>query len=128
LLWILHAGHGWVVVGLALRGLAGLGWFPSSLATHALTIGAIGGLTLGMMARVALGHTGRLLEPPRAITAAFVAIQIAAAARVIVPWLLPKAYAIGLWIAGAAWMLAFALYAACYARVLAAPRVDGKPG
>ena len=35
---------------------------PPSAATHALTAGAIGTLTLGMMARVTLGHTGRKLE------------------------------------------------------------------
>jgi uncharacterized protein involved in response to NO len=128
LLWILHAGYAWLVVGLVLRGIAALGFFPSSLATHVLTVGTIGGLTLGMMARVALGHTGRLLEPPRVMTVAFIAIQVATAARVVVPWLWPATYLTALWIAGAAWMLAFGLYAVSYAHVLVGPRVDGKPG
>jgi|SRR5579859_2511515 len=66
LLWILHAGYGWLVAGLLLRALAALapGWLPGSLATHALTVGAVGSLTLGMMARVALGHTGRPSSRP----------------------------------------------------------------
>src|SRR5262249_50293244 len=58
LLWVLHVGYAWIPIGLLLRALSVVGvsiW--SSLATHALTLGAIGALTLGMMARVALGHS-----------------------------------------------------------------------
>jgi uncharacterized protein involved in response to NO len=58
LLWILHAGYLWLVVGLFLLGVALGGHLQLSVALHALTVGAIGSLTLGMMCRVALGHTG----------------------------------------------------------------------
>jgi uncharacterized protein involved in response to NO len=61
------------------------------VAAHALTIGGIGTLTLGMMARVSLGHTGRTLVVPRSMPAAFVAI-LAALTRVLVPWLAPAHY------------------------------------
>lgn len=61
LVWILHAAYAWIVVHLALRGLSGLELLAGSFATHALTVGAIGGLTLGMMTRTARGHTGRPL-------------------------------------------------------------------
>lgn len=129
LLWILHVGYGWLVIGLLLRGSAGLLAAPSgSVATHALTVGAIGSLTLGMMARVALGHTGRMLVAPRAMAAGFVAITLAALARVLGPWLLPAHYLIWLVAAGVAWVLSFAVFLAAYTPVLCRPRVDGRPG
>jgi uncharacterized protein involved in response to NO len=59
MLAVLYAGCLWLVLGFALDGLAGLGLVPPVPALHAPTAGAVGGFTLGMMARVALGHTGR---------------------------------------------------------------------
>jgi len=129
LLWILHAGYAWLVIGLALRALHGFDTaVPSSLATHALTVGAIGSLTVGMMARVALGHTGRMLVASPAVPWAFVAINAAAIARAIVPLAAPAAYRESLIAAGVLWSLAFAIFLLVYAPVLVAPRADGKPG
>ena len=128
LLWILHAGYTWIVLGLGLRALAGLGLVAGSLATHALTVGVIGTLTLGMMARVGLGHTGRLLEASRSMVCAFCAINLAAVARALLPWLVPSWHVLSLWLAAALWSLAFLLFVARYAPILSAPRVDGKPG
>jgi uncharacterized protein involved in response to NO len=129
LVWVLHVGYGWLVIGLLLRGTAGLlGWPFGSVATHALTVGAIGTLTLGMMARVSLGHTGRMLVAPGPMTAAFVAITLAALARVLVPWLAPEHYAVGLFAAGSFWLLAFAVFLVTYTKILCRPRMDGKPG
>lgn len=129
LLWILHAGYAWIAIGLLLRAapLAGVA-VPSSLATHALTLGAVGALTLGMMSRVALGHTGRPLHATATMRAAFALITVAALARVVAPILWPSAYGASLVAAGGAWTLAFALYLVDYLPVLLAPRVDGKPG
>lgn len=56
LVWILHAAYAWIVVHLTLRALAEAGWIADSSAIHALTVGAIGGLTLGMMTRTARAH------------------------------------------------------------------------
>jgi uncharacterized protein involved in response to NO len=129
LLWVLHVGYAWLVIGLLLRGSAGVFGAPiPSVATHALTVGAIGTLTLGMMARVSLGHTGRLLVAPSAMTAAFVAITLAALARVLGPWLVPEQYLVGLVAAGAFWVLAFGVFLAAYSAMLCRPRVDGRPG
>jgi uncharacterized protein involved in response to NO len=61
LVWIRHAGYGWLGVALAIMGLAAL-WpavVPTSAGAHALTVGAIGVMTLAMMTRAILGHTGR---------------------------------------------------------------------
>lgn len=113
LLWILHLGYAWIVLGFAL---------------HAFTAGGIGVLTLGMMARVSLGHTGRMLEPAPPMTWAFVAINLAALIRVATPLVYPEAYAMGMAAAGLLWIAAFGLFAAIYAPILLRPRVDGKPG
>jgi len=128
LLWVLHAGYAWIIVGFGMRALVGLGVVPSSLATHALTVGVIGTLTLGMMARVALGHTARALVASRAMVWAFAAINFAAAARALVPWLVPGWYMQSLWLAAGAWSLAFLLFVIRYATLLCSARIDGKPG
>jgi uncharacterized protein involved in response to NO len=62
LLLILHIGYGWLAFGLLLLGLDGLvGMLPPAAALHALTVGAIGTMTLAVMTRASLGHTGRPL-------------------------------------------------------------------
>ncbi|MFO1242079.1 MAG: NnrS family protein [Rickettsiales bacterium] len=64
LLWVLHLGFAWIVVGLALKGVELTGMeIPPIIATHAFTAGGIGVLTLSMMAQVSLGHSGRPLLP-----------------------------------------------------------------
>ncbi|HVW24985.1 MAG TPA: NnrS family protein [Polyangiaceae bacterium] len=127
LLWILHAGSLWIVAGLALRAAAACSSIPFASGLHALTAGALGSLTLGMMTRVGLGHTGRLLAVPRRIAFAFAAVLFGAVARVLAPVLWPGALG-PLAVAGVVWSGAFAIYLATYAPVLVAPRVDGKPG
>jgi uncharacterized protein involved in response to NO len=129
LLWILHLGHAWIPVGLALRAVAA--WTPAVpvvLATHALTIGAIGGLTLGMMSRVALGHSGRPLTASRLAHASFVLVSLAALARTAIPLAHPAWYRASLFVAGALWTAAFAIFTVVYLPILATPRADGKPG
>jgi uncharacterized protein involved in response to NO len=128
LLWILHASYAWIVLHLALRAAAGLDWVVPSLATHALTIGGIGGMTLGMMTRSALGHTGRQLVAGAAEIASYVLIQVAAGARVLVPLALPAGYVAGTAFSGLAWGAAFAVFAAAYWPILTRARVDGRPG
>ena len=129
LLWILHAGYAWLAAGLLLRALAGFhATARGSLATHALTVGAIGSLTLGMMARVALGHTGRPLVASKPMAWAFGSITAAAFARAIVPVFAPGWYFATLVAAAALWTAAFLVYLAVYLPVLSTPRADGKPG
>ncbi len=129
LLWILHLGYAWVVFGFALLALSAAGLStPSVNALHAFTAGAIGALTLGMMARVSLGHTGRMLEPAPVMTRAFVLINLAALIRVTLPLFFPGVYLQIMTVAGLAWVAAFGLFVAVYAPMLLRPRVDGKPG
>jgi uncharacterized protein involved in response to NO len=129
LLWILHAGYAWLALGLLLRTLALLvPAIPPAIATHAITVGAIGSLTLGMMARVSLGHTGRTLVAPGPVTWAFGAITAAAFSRVLAPLLAPGWYLSELAVASALWTVAFVLFLVAYGRVLLSPRVDGRAG
>ncbi len=128
ILWILHLSYAWIVVHLLLRGLTGFGLLPYALGTHALTVGAIGGLTLGMMTRTARGHTARPLQAGRAEIAAYVLVQLAAVSRVLVPLALPATY-LGATLASAAfWCAAFAVFFAAYVPILTRPRLDGEPG
>ncbi len=127
-LWVLYSAYAWLVVGAMLNGLAMLRLFAPTLALHALTVGAIGVFTLGMMARVALGHTGRPIAVARSIALAFVLGNLAAALRVFGPVLLPDAYASWVESSAALWVAAFVLFAWRYAPILLRARIDGQPG
>jgi len=129
ILWVLHLGHGWIWLGLFLKAAAAAGApIQSSVATHALTAGAIGTLTLGMMARVTLGHTGRQLQVSSLMTIAFIAITSSAALRVFGPWLRADLTRSALISSAGLWSLAFAIYVLVNLRYLVTPRPDGKPG
>jgi uncharacterized protein involved in response to NO len=125
IVWILHAGFAWVYVALALKAvwlLAHAPWAANWL--HALTAGAFGTMTLGVMTRVALGHTGRELVVARAIAAAYVLVIAGAALRVVGPTALPAHYVQVLATAGALWSASFVIFLAVYAPILVAPRPD----
>ncbi len=128
LVWILHAAYAWIVVHLALRGLSAAGLVAASYSTHALTIGAIGGLTLGMMTRTARGHTARPLVADRFEVAMFVLVQLAAVVRVFCGIASPGSYMLSIELSGLLWAAAFGLYAIRYWPVLTRARLDGKPG
>jgi uncharacterized protein involved in response to NO len=128
LVWVLHVAYFWIPVHLALRGLGEMGWVSPSIATHALTVGAIGGLIIGMMTRTALGHTGRLLKAGRADVVCYLLVLAAALVRVGVPLLAPGQLVNAVVGSAALWSAGFALYAVAYWPVLTRVRVDGKPG
>lgn len=128
ILTVLYAGYLWLIAGFALEGLAGFGILPPFPALHALTTGAIGVITLGMMARVTLGHTGREMRSGRLTNLAFVTINLAAFVRVLLPLAIPAAYSVWLYASGLLWTLAFLMFLWTYAPMLVAPRADGRPG
>jgi uncharacterized protein involved in response to NO len=127
LVWILHAAYFWIPVHLALRALVELDLVASPLATHALTIGAIGGLILGMMTRTARGHTGRILAADGFDVTSYVLVLAAALVRLGGPLVAPRAYIETLLCSALLWSAAFAIYAVRYWRPLTRPRADGKP-
>lgn len=131
LLWILWLAGAWLVIGLWLvaigqaAGHAGL----VSVARHALLAGGLGLATIGMMARVTLGHTGRAVYPaPRGTLPAFLLVLAGAVLRVLAPVVDPAALAWAAPLAAMLWVLGFAFFFAIHAPMLLRPRVDGKPG
>ena len=128
ILWILHASYAWIVIHLALRALSAFELVAASAAIHALTVGAIGGMTLGMMTRTARGHTGRPLETTAAETTAYVLVQLAAATRVLLPIAVPSLYHQSVVVSGLLWTGAFAMFVWQFAPILWQARIDGRPG
>jgi uncharacterized protein involved in response to NO len=125
IVWILHVGYGWLVVALALKAvllLGGAAWASQWL--HALTAGAFGTMALGVMTRVALGHTGRPLEAARPIVVAYVLVICGALLRVAGPALFPAQLLPLLAAAMVVWAAAFVIFIAVYLPILIGPRAD----
>jgi uncharacterized protein involved in response to NO len=119
LVFILHMGYGWLAVGLLLLGFNGLHpLLPPTTALHALTAGAIGTMTLAVMTRATLGHSGQPLSAAgHGTLAIYVLVTLAALLRLGAP--LAGEHAMDLtWAAGAAWFAAFGLFAVLYGRLL----------
>jgi len=122
LVLVLHLGYGWLALGLVLLGLSRfVPNLPPTAALHALTVGAVGTMTLAVMTRASLGHTGRPLTAGPGTTAIYALVTLAALARVLAP-LGGSHYFLLLSIAGAAWSGAFGLFVVFYAAMLAQPR------
>ena len=128
LLWVLYLGYGWLILGFVMLALSAYALVLPVVALHAFTVGGIGILTLGMMARVALGHTGRALKASNVMALAFLLINLAAIMRVLFPAILPVWYGGFVLISTYAWLAAFSLFAFYYLPILVAPRSDGEPG
>ncbi|MFO1048477.1 MAG: NnrS family protein [Geminicoccaceae bacterium] len=128
LVTVLHLGYAWLGAGLLLLGLGIL--LPHSvgrLATlHALSAGAIGTMTLAIMTRATLGHTGRALAADRTTVAVYALVQAGALLRVVAP-ALPSPYEATLGLAALLWGGAFVLFVARYGPLLVEARRPG-PG
>ena len=126
LLWSLHLAMLWLVVACVGLGLWHFGLLAaSSPSLHALTVGAMTGLILAMIARVTLGHTGRPLQLPAGMAWGLVLFNLGSVARVFLNGVWPLH---SLWLAALCWALALALYLWRYAPMLVQTRVDGHPG
>lgn len=129
LLWSLYLSSWLINIGFLLLAIAPWLAIPGTLTLHLFTIGGIGLMTVAMMARVSLGHTGRNIKQPSPLLAyALAALILSAVFRVFLPLLDMQHYA---WWIGASyffWMLAFALFLVIYLPILIKPRPDGQPG
>jgi len=128
LLWVLFIGYAWVALGLLLHGLAAMTLINPMLALHAFTVGGVGVLTLGMMARVSIGHTGRPMQAHPLMGWAFALAAGAALVRVGLPLLWPRYYVQWVNLAGWLWLGAFVPFVVIYFPMLSKPRVDGQEG
>ncbi|NOY67312.1 MAG: NnrS family protein [Gammaproteobacteria bacterium] len=129
MLWILYIAYCFLVLGFALK--AAVWWFGISpfLSLHAFSYGGIGLITLGMMARIALGHTGRdISQPPAVMPWAFLILITGSFFRVILPLIDPERYYLWVKIAQFCWITAFTLFIFSYTSILLKPRIDGQEG
>jgi uncharacterized protein involved in response to NO len=124
LVWILHVGYAWLPVGFALLGVALLiDDMPQTAALHALTAGAVGTMTLAVMTRASLGHSGRALAADRATTLSYLLVIAAAAVRVAAPMAGWPVF--GYEASAVLWVAGFALFSVAYFPVLVLPRKAG---
>jgi len=128
MLWVLHVGYAWMIVGFLLYAAAVLWSMPVAHAVHTWTLGAIGMFTLGMMARVALGHTGRNIEALSGMLLAFALIFASTLIRVALPMLEPSMLDVSIALSAPCWIIAFVIVGVRYSSILLHARVDGKPG
>jgi uncharacterized protein involved in response to NO len=128
LLWVLHLGYGWIVVGFLLKAAACFELIAPQFTVHAFTVGGIGVLTLGMMARVSLGHTARRLKVESSMVISFILINLATVLRGLLPAIFPLWFSQLVILSGILWIAAFLMFAIVYAPILTQPRIDGQPG
>jgi uncharacterized protein involved in response to NO len=123
LLWGLFAAFIMINFGFLLRALTLVTAIPGFLPIHAFAVGGIGIVTVAMMARVSLGHTGRSVhQPPRLVWLLLLGMVLTATLRVFVPLADPTAYALWVTLSGLAWILSFALFAIVFIPMLVRPR------
>jgi len=123
LVLILHIGYGFVPLGFLLTGLAGFGLLPSAAGIHAFAGGAIGTMTLAVMTRASLGHTGHALHASSATQVIYAAILVSALSRICAA-LRPGEAMVLFALSGTLWFVAFAGFGLVYGPLLAARRVE----
>lgn len=127
LVLILHLSYAWLPLGLLLLGGRLFIWcIPYSSALHALSAGAMASMTLAVMTRATLGHTGRDLHAGMATTSIYVLLTLGAIVRFAAP-MLPFDYISTITTAGVLWGGAFLVFVATYGVSLIGPRPDGRP-
>lgn len=128
IVWSLHLGFLMLVLGYGALALHWAGFdIGRAAAIHLVGIGAIGGMTLAVMSRAALGHTGRQLIAPSPIPVAYGLVAMAALVRSAGVVLMPQHYYAVMFVSGGLWVLAFAIFVAVYAPIVTSPRVADAP-
>ena len=119
---ILHAGYAFIPFGLLLAAVhaAGPDSVPLTAPVHAWTTGMVGVMTLAVMTRASLGHTGHALTATPAITLIYACALTAAATRIFAA--MGEAHALTLWIAAVGWLAAFGGFVVVFGPLLIAKR------
>lgn len=129
LLWSLFVAFSFIDLGFLLMALSPFLNLPVMPILHAFSFGGIGLMTLSMMARVSLGHTGRNVQnPPRAMAFAFLALMTGTVVRVILPLINPSDYLTWIAVSQILWIAAFLIFVVIYSPMLIKPRIDGQFG
>lgn len=128
LLWGLHLSYAFIALGALLWIASEFQLFATDLALHTLTIGAVLGAILAMIARVSLGHTGRVLTALPGLNLALLLIFSAALLRGV-GLLVLSSHTLFIYKASLIFSsIAFIWFLSSYTRILWAPRVDNRPG
>lgn len=127
LVLVLHSGYFWLSIGIALMGVSIVsgGAVPAASGLHAVTAGGFGVMTLAVMTRASLGHTGQPLTANARISAIYVLVNLGALLRVIAP-LFAEYYTHLLACSALLWSGAFVWFAIVYAPLLLRPRVSAR--
>lgn len=129
LVWVLVAAYAFIILGFALIAVTPYFNLLPFLSVHAFTVGGVGLVTIGMMSRVSLGHTGRsVFEPPGLVFWAILAVTSGAAVRVLFPLFNMELYIYWVFISQLMWMIGFAIFVYVYASMFLHARVDGRDG
>lgn len=124
LVLILHIAYAFVPLGMALAAVAAVRpeWVTHAAGIHAFAVGAIGSMTLAVMVRATLGHTGRELRAGKAGCFVFASILVASAARIGEALGIPGNWLIHL--AACAWVAAFLGFTVLYGGMLLSPKLQ----
>lgn len=132
LLWTLDLGYGMTALGLLILGISHFAPAVHSLGVHLLAVGGIGLLTISMMTRTALGHTGRQLYPaPKPLPVAFWLMVAATIVRALAAMMInmnATAYQHSLRLSAVLFATALLIYFVRYLPWLTSSRIDGKAG
>ncbi|GMR21352.1 MAG: NnrS family protein [Gammaproteobacteria bacterium] len=129
LLWSIYLSFWFICIGFLLfTGIHFVG-VSKVLAIHAFAFGGVGVITMGMMSRVALGHTGRDIgKPHKAVGYALGILLIGAVFRVVVPLFDTQNYVIWIGISQVLWIISFLIFTIIYFPLFIKPRIDGRFG
>lgn len=129
LLWSLYLAYWFICLGFALYTARYFFGINPYLAVHALAYGGIGMMTLGMMSRVSLGHTGRAIQNPSPLLRyIFAGLLIGGLFRVVVPIIETQHYLWWIGLSQLLWIASFLAFSVLYLPMLFKPRLDGRPG
>ena len=125
LLWGLYISYAFICLGFLLMGLHYFAGVSKYLAIHAFAVGGVALITLSMMSRVAIGHTGRdIAKPHMLVKVAFVLLILCATARVLLPLAMPSLTFVWMQLSFLLWLGAFSSFLWVYTPMLLSPRID----
>jgi len=129
LLWSFYIALFFIDIGFLLFALSVPLQISPFLSTHAFAVGGIGVITMGMMARVSIGHTSRNLQkPPARLFYSLILLTLAAIVRVLIPVFTDYSYFVWVNISGVLWLLSFTLFCSTFVPIWTQPRLDNKYG
>ncbi|RUA04080.1 MAG: NnrS family protein [Gammaproteobacteria bacterium] len=128
LIWGLYLAYGLLILGFGFKVASYFVILPPHLDVHSFAFG-IALITISMMSRVSLGHTGRdVFNPPKALNFIFILLILSFIVRVFLPILSMDYYTLWIFIAQVLWVGVFATFSFVYIPMFFKVRIDGQSG